>query len=150
MSELIRGRELAEKVLDHVTKHPERHYQGTWARDRENIFDDNPAYNECGTQACLAGWTVLLSSSMKQGKSAEALMAEVAKKLGLPSTMADWESVALRLLFPDFSSIWPPAQGTPEFEVQRAFYVIGSESYAIDIFADAFGLEIPEGYDDDE
>lgn len=141
---MIRGKELAQAVLDHVTKHPERHYQSNWVRDRVQIFDSNPSYNECGTQACLAGWTVLLSSSATQGKAVEELKAEVAEELGIGLGFRDWGDVALKLLFPDLIA-GAPAEGTPEWEVQRSFYITGSERYAIEIFADAFGLEIPEG-----
>lgn len=141
---MIQGKELAQAVLDHVTKHPERHYQGNWARDRVEIFSSNPAYNECGTQACLAGWTVLLNSSMAKGRTTEALKREVSDKLGMRSWMTDWETVALKLLFPDRSPGEPPVKGTPEYEVQRSFYITGSERYAIEIFAEAFGLEVPE------
>lgn len=148
---MIRGKELAQAVLDHVTKHPERHYQGSWARDRVEIYNSNPTYNECGTQACLAGWTVLLnSSSATQGKTVEELKREVAREVGMHPWMADWESLALKLLFPDLSTGAQPAEGTPEFEVQRSFYVTGSEGFAIEIFAEAFGLEVPEGAGDDE
>lgn len=147
---MIRGKELAQAVLDHVTKHPERHYQATWARDREQIFNSNPEYNECGTQACLAGWTVLLNSSMERGKGTEELRAEVAEELGVYRHTADWEYLALHLLFPGMDHLHAPAEGTPEFEVQRSFYVTGGEQYAIEVFAEAFGLEIPEGAGDDE
>jgi hypothetical protein len=42
--------ELAYKVLDHIDAHPETWYQGQWI-----------AKAECGTVACFAGWTCLLS-----------------------------------------------------------------------------------------
>ena len=146
---MIRGKELAQVVLDHVAKHPEHHHQGNWVRDRVQIFNSNPEYNECGTQACLAGWTVLLSSSRTEGRTAEALRREVAGELGIHPWLADWETVALKLLFPDRSPGELPAEGTPEWEVQRSFYATGSEQYAIELFADALGLEIPEGADDE-
>lgn len=38
----------AYQVLDHILAHPEQHDQGIWM-------------NECGTVACLAGWTCLLA-----------------------------------------------------------------------------------------
>lgn len=42
--------ELAYRVLDHIDAHPEQWDQGTYI-----------AKAECGTVACFAGWTVLLS-----------------------------------------------------------------------------------------
>jgi hypothetical protein len=42
--------ELAYRVLDYVTAHPEQHDQATWFRQ-----------TGCGTVACFAGWTVALA-----------------------------------------------------------------------------------------
>lgn len=42
---------LAEVVLEQVTRHPETHDQGSYGMK---------GY-ECGTVACIAGWTVILS-----------------------------------------------------------------------------------------
>jgi hypothetical protein len=41
---------LAYRVLDHIDAHPEQWQQGQWIGE-----------TECGTVACFAGWTVLLS-----------------------------------------------------------------------------------------
>ena len=41
---------LAYRVLDHIEAHPSEWYQGYWYKE-----------NSCGTTACFAGWTVLLS-----------------------------------------------------------------------------------------
>jgi hypothetical protein len=43
--------ELAYRVLDHIDAHPEQHNQRVWIEDR----------GDCGTAACMAGWTCLLS-----------------------------------------------------------------------------------------
>lgn len=42
--------ELAWRVLDHIDAHPEQWDQESWATK-----------NDCGTAACFAGWTCLLS-----------------------------------------------------------------------------------------
>lgn len=42
--------QLGRKVLDHVTTHPEQFNMGVWGER-----------GPCGTAACLAGWTMLLS-----------------------------------------------------------------------------------------
>jgi hypothetical protein len=39
---------LLEQVMAFIKDHPEKHDQGTWI-------------NDCGTAACFAGWTVLLT-----------------------------------------------------------------------------------------
>jgi hypothetical protein len=44
--------ELAYRVLDHIDAHPEQWDQGIYIRKAE-----------CGTAACFAGWTVLLSGA---------------------------------------------------------------------------------------
>jgi hypothetical protein len=41
---------LAYKVLDHIDAHPEQHEQSVWT-----------TMTYCGTAACFAGWTCLLS-----------------------------------------------------------------------------------------
>lgn len=49
--ELMPNTELLERVLQHITDHPEAHDQTTWARP-------DP---DCGTAACFAGWTCSLA-----------------------------------------------------------------------------------------
>lgn len=44
-------RERARRLGLMLTLRPERHYQGDWAQPR--------AENECGTAACVAGWSTL-------------------------------------------------------------------------------------------
>ncbi|MDQ1625761.1 MAG: hypothetical protein QOJ49_1259 [Actinomycetota bacterium] len=64
--------ELAYAVLDHIEAHPERHDQGSFLRpsldlrlmyDRVGRLDVTAeiAVEHCGTTACFAGWTALLS-----------------------------------------------------------------------------------------
>ncbi|AMS02635.1 hypothetical protein BJD55_gp131 [Gordonia phage Yvonnetastic] len=42
--------ELAERILEQITEHPETHDQSHWGEVRE-----------CGTVCCIAGWAILLS-----------------------------------------------------------------------------------------
>jgi hypothetical protein len=42
--------ELAWRVIDHIDAHPDQHDQGHWVRQ-----------TDCGTTACFAGWTTILS-----------------------------------------------------------------------------------------
>jgi hypothetical protein len=45
--------DLAWRVLDHIDAHPEQHNQKSWV--------SRPDGADCGTAACFAGWTCLLS-----------------------------------------------------------------------------------------
>lgn len=47
---------LGRKVLDHVIEHREQFDMGTWG---------HPGEGGCGTAACLAGWTLLLSGGYR-------------------------------------------------------------------------------------
>lgn len=151
MSELIRGRELAEKVLEYVTQNPGRHNQKTW--------HSNPATspNRCGTTACLAGWAVFLNAKNPR-RSASGILGEVRTELfgGEAVQPAAWHypEVALKLLFPDFrmsqyGSFWEITEtyvdtDDPVVLTAYAFAETSSEQKAIEMFAAALGLEIPE------
>lgn len=153
MSELTTGRELAEKVLKQVTKHPERHFQATW------VFgaDQPVSTGECGTTACLAGWAVVLNAK-NPGGSASGILREVRTELfdGKAVSSASWHypEVALKLLFPDFKvsqygNFWEIAEtyvdtDDPVVLTAYAFAETSSEQKAIEMFAAALGLEIPE------
>lgn len=50
MSEI--NKELLAKVRDHILEEPRRYNQGTFGKKSEIA--------PCGTEACLAGWTVFL------------------------------------------------------------------------------------------
>lgn len=50
---MTRNAALAYQVLDHIDAHPEQWEQGKWI-----------GTVECGTVACFAGWTVLLSDGV--------------------------------------------------------------------------------------
>lgn len=56
--------ELAGKILQSIADHPDEHAQAVWVgsvRDQEGEFEFslNEFENGCGTQACIAGWTLL-------------------------------------------------------------------------------------------
>lgn len=61
------NRELASKVLAWVINHPERHNQLIWFSTdfMYNITGmhnrNKPVTTECGTIACLAGWTIVFA-----------------------------------------------------------------------------------------
>jgi len=144
---MLRGKELAQAVLDLVTKYPEKHKQSSWVAGgtAEDYF--NPKVNECGTRACLAGWAVLLNTP-DGPVYAEQARAAVAEKLGIGVEHQGWEYVALKLLFPDldvqeFGEDFGEGD-SPARQVQRAFYQTWDDSDAIEQFAEAFGLEVPE------
>lgn len=144
---MIRGKELAQAVLDHVTKHPEKHKQSTWVvgGTAEDYYD--PKINECGTTACLAGWTVLLNAPDGVTRAEDARV-RIAEELGIDFGHQGWEYVALKLLFPDvdvreFSDGYGGDE-SPARRVQRSFYQTWDDGEAIEQFAAAFDLEVPE------
>lgn len=125
MSDLITGRELAEKVLEQVTRYPESHFQATWVS-----WPNSPAgKGECGTVACLAGWAVTLNA--QRGETPRQALERIARGIGIyPS----WESVAAELLTPPRRSQDP---------VRDIFHVMDEER-AVRELAEYFGLEVPE------
>lgn len=59
---------LAWRVLDYIEAHPERHNQSSWidatrAGMTDRVVDRNDVEGSCGTTACFAGWTLLLSGA---------------------------------------------------------------------------------------
>lgn len=48
---MITGKELAQRILDQITAHPETHDQGAWRSEN----------GACGTTYCIAGWAVALN-----------------------------------------------------------------------------------------
>lgn len=130
---MLKGKKLAEAVLRHVLAHPEQHFQGTWTNRKYEPVD-------CGTTACLAGWTVILNANPGETP------VRAARRLG----RGDFESTALALLFPDGDvqgHLWGPGpvdRESPVYRVQKAFYTTGDEETAVKIFADAFGLNVED------
>ena len=123
MSDLITGRELAEKVVAHVTAHPDSHFQGMWMSGA-----DAPV-NECGTTGCLAGWAVTLNA--QEGETPRQALERIARDIGIyPS----WESVAAELLTPPRRS-QDPVPG---------IFLVMDEGRAVRGLAEYFGLEVPE------
>jgi hypothetical protein len=53
--------ELAYRVLDHIDAHPEQHDQSDFVRRPAGTSSLTAESMPCGTTACFAGWTVLLS-----------------------------------------------------------------------------------------
>jgi hypothetical protein len=152
MSDLIRGKELAAKVLEHVIRHPERHNQKTWVDNREQA---NPSVSDCGTTACLAGWAVLLNADDPQ-HTATSILRSVRTRVVGPDVEhpLSWHypEVALKLLFPDYDRVryggfWEIVEvagdtDDPIVLTARAFATISSDQKAIKMFAEAFGLEV--------
>lgn len=126
MSELITGRELAEKVLEQVTEHPETHFQATWMSGSDQPFTKGG----CGTTACLAGWAVVLNAN--PGETPRAALHRIARHIGI---WASWESVAAELLTPP---------GRSQDPIRDIFHVMNEEAAVSDL-AEFFDLEVPEG-----
>lgn len=122
MSDLITGRELAEKVVAHVTAHPDSHFQGTWMSGA-----DTPV-NECGTTGCLAGWAVTLNA--REGETPRQALERIAWDMTM---LPSWESVAAELLTPPHRSQDP---------VRHIFHVMDEER-AVRELAEYFDLEVP-------
>lgn len=138
---MITGKELGCKVLQHVVvEHPEQHDNSFWV-------SGSPATDLCGTIACLAGWTVLLNR--EEGETTHATLYRLAGELGVVS---DWESVAVKLLLPaNPLALNEDGDGEEYYEyddqqraLSSAFYTGGDNQEAIEQFAEALGLDIPE------
>jgi hypothetical protein len=61
--------ELLNKVLDLIDDKPHKWQQGSWIdgyvdQEVREAFEQG-RYTECGTQACVAGWAVLLAGKLK-------------------------------------------------------------------------------------
>jgi hypothetical protein len=63
--------ELAYRVLDYVKTHPEQHDQGTYVSSLDTGNQPGP---HCGTVACFAGWTCILSGDVLEFDEAEGLV----------------------------------------------------------------------------
>lgn len=54
---------LARKVLEHIERFPQHHYQGDWTNNPINqLAADNGDHPPCGTALCFAGWTAFLTA----------------------------------------------------------------------------------------
>lgn len=101
MMELIRGRELAQKIYDQITQYPATHDQGSWQ-----------SVNECGTTYCVAGWAVAFQDSHRAHAERDVdswpLRRRLQSELGASSNT--WEALGQALL------------GLTEEQVTRLFY----------------------------
>lgn len=133
---LITGRELAVKVIDQVTKHPETHEQATWI-------------SGCGTIACLAGWTVALNR--QPGESNHDVKARIAVELrpvdawgrtldGEAGMVPTWSEAGATLF-----GITDEDGRIDQDEADRIFMCM-DETEAVARLADRFDIELPEGY----
>lgn len=138
MSELITGRELAEKILKQVVDRPETHRQVSWITSGHNA-----PVSECGTVACLAGWSVALNA--KPGESPQIARMRLAHELGM--SCCGWEELGVRLV--TGREVVRDMDGVLVYDdqqegVRAAFFETGDEEQAIKMFAAALGLEVPE------
>lgn len=120
---MITGKELAQKVLDHVEAHPDQHDQSIWV--------DNPAPDAtslCNTTACLAGWAVLLNR--RENEPPYRTLSRLAVETGAHE---DWEEVAISLL-----------GGEHHARLSDAFHTVLDRGEAIQSFAEVFDLDVPE------
>ena len=138
MSDLITGRELAEKILKQVVNRPETHHQVSWITSGHHV-----PVSECGTVACLAGWAVALNA--EPGESPLAARTRVARKLDM--FCCGWEELGVRLV--TGREVERDVDGYPAYDdqqedVRAAFFETEDEERAIELFAAALGLEVPE------
>lgn len=61
MTDLKPNADLAYRVLDYIEAHPEQHNQATFIFGYGNLPVLSKDNAPCGTTACFAGWTVLLT-----------------------------------------------------------------------------------------
>lgn len=133
---LITGRELAVKVIDQVTKHPETHLQSMWI-------------NDCGTVACIAGWAVAFNRqgtemnwSVKTRIAAELRPVDAQGRTldGEGGMLLNWSEAGAALF-----GITDEDGRIDEDEADRIFMCM-DETEAVARLADRFDIELPEGY----
>lgn len=84
---LITGRELAQKILDQITAHPETHAQDSWRSEN----------GACGTMYCIAGWAVVLNWQGGEGDPGRLLDGRRAMAREL-NTIPHWGALGQKLL----------------------------------------------------
>lgn len=82
---MITGKELAQKILDQITAHPETHNQDTWV----------DGFNSCGTTYCIAGWAVALNALPGDDETLPAGRRAMAREL---NTIPHWGPLGQKLL----------------------------------------------------
>lgn len=131
---LITGRELAVKVIDQVTKHPETHVQSMWT-------------NSCGTAGCLAGWAVALNR--QDGENSWGTKQRIAAELrptvvgghvidGRGGSLLSWSEAGAAL----FGFI--DADGRLDEDEADRIFMCMDETEAVARLADRFDLPVPE------
>lgn len=105
--ELIRGKELAQKILDQITEHPETHDQDTWVNSS----------GECGTTYCIAGWAVALN----------ALESDSSPRLDVTRARLSRE---LSIRFPTWSLLAEELLGLGDAEAEELFFADTEEAPA--------------------
>lgn len=123
MSDLITGRELAEKILKQVVDRPATHRQASWITSGHHV-----PVSECETVACLAGWAVTLNA--REDETPRQALERIARGIGI---FPSWESVAAELLTPPRCSQDP---------VRNIFHVM-DKKWAVRGLAGLFGLSDP-------
>lgn len=82
---------LAYKVLDHIDAHPEQHNQSDFVRRSTPAWLLSAEGIPCGTTACFAGWTVLLT-----GRTI--YLGSTMPKVEIDGDLVEVDDVAARLL----------------------------------------------------
>lgn len=134
---LITGRDLAVKVIEQVTKHPETHVQSTWI-------------DSCGTTACIAGWAVALNRQdgedvfhTKQRIAAELRPVDALGRVisGESGSLLNWSEAGAAL----FGFFHSGSREVDEVAADRIFMCM-DETEAVRRLASRFDIELPEGY----
>jgi hypothetical protein len=79
---------LIEKVLDHVTAHPDELDMGVWAQSNA----------QCGTTACFAGWAIILGTNAELVNGNSYLNPDGADYCRLDGEILEIDEVAAELL----------------------------------------------------
>lgn len=116
---MITGKELAQRILDQITAHPETHNQDTWSNEN----------GACGTTYCIAGWAVALNAEPGEDARRNAVTrARLARELAAPD--AHWPTLGQKLL------------GLSEEAAEDLFF--SHTKVAPRILAGLFDLPVPE------
>lgn len=102
---------LAKKVRSHVTAHPNQHDQRVWCE-----------VGECGTNACIAGWTAILSGAEPFFGDAEDEQIETATVIFPGGRLEDVSLYARKML------------GLGEFESRELFLTRNTAADALEYF----------------
>jgi hypothetical protein len=115
----LRGRELAQAVVDTVTAHPTLHRQ---------------EFTACGTSACLVGWTIALAAGHQPGDDLRAVAQQPGRYhqlVGSRIASTREVDVAAELLGVDRNAV-------------ADVFCEGDEAEAIRLFGGLTGAEVPD------